>query len=126
MTIGELKKLIAAIYPIYDNKEVSDVFFIPDGDNMKPVDLEVLGNVCTVDGSLCKIYVKPVFKTEESTPAPKPLSIISPNRWIYWGRDSAYNKYYRCSCCQSEIMMDEMCDGLMPDKCERCGAKMSR
>lgn len=45
-------------------------------------------------------------------------------RWIQWGRDSAYNKYYRCSCCQHEIMLDDMCDPELPSSCEHCGAKM--
>lgn len=47
-------------------------------------------------------------------------------RWIQWGRDSAYNKYYRCSCCQHEIMLDDMCDPELPGFCEHCGAQMNK
>ncbi len=59
------------------------------------------------------------IKEQEITPAPK-----TRYRWIQWGRDSAYNKYYRCSCCNHEIMLDDMCDQELPNSCEHCGAKM--
>lgn len=59
-------------------------------------------------------------KEQEVTPVPK-----TRYRWIQWGRDSAYNKYYRCSCCQHEIMLDDMCDPELPNSCEHCGAKMT-
>lgn len=58
-------------------------------------------------------------KEQKVTPAPK-----TRYRWIQWGRDSAYNKYYRCSCCQHEIMLDDMCDPELPSSCEHCGAQM--
>lgn len=59
-------------------------------------------------------------KEQKVTPAPK-----TRYRWIPWGRDSAYNKYYRCSNCQHEIMLDDMCDPELPSSCEHCGAKMT-
>ena len=59
------------------------------------------------------------IKEQKITPAPK-----TRYRWLQWGRDSAYNKYYRCSCCQHEIMLDDMCDTELPTICEHCGAKM--
>ena len=58
-------------------------------------------------------------KEQKVTPTPK-----TRYRWIQWGRDSAYNKYYRCSCCQHEIMLDDMCDPELPSSCEHCGAQM--
>ena len=59
-------------------------------------------------------------KEKKVTQAPK-----TRYRWIQWGRDSAYNRYYRCSCCQHEIMLDDMCDPELPSSCESCGAKMT-
>ena len=58
-------------------------------------------------------------KEQNVTPAPK-----TRYRWISWGRDSAYNRYYRCSCCNHEIMLDDMCDPELPSSCEHCGAHM--
>ena len=60
-------------------------------------------------------------KEQNITPAPK-----TRYRWIQWGRDSAYNKYYRCSCCQHEIMLDDMCNPELPSSCEHCGAHMNK
>jgi hypothetical protein len=60
-------------------------------------------------------------KEQQVTPMPK-----TRYRWIQWGRDSAYNKYYRCSCCQHEIMIDDMCDSKLPSFCESCGAQMNK
>lgn len=58
-------------------------------------------------------------KEQKVTPTPK-----TRYRWISWGRDSAYNRYYRCSCCQHEIMLDDLCDPELPSSCEHCGAHM--
>lgn len=58
---------------------------------------------------------------QKVTPAPK-----TRYRWIQWGRDSAYNKYYRCSCCNHEIMLDDMCDPSLPETCEHCGAHINK
>ena len=58
-------------------------------------------------------------KEQKVTPAPK-----TRYRWLQWGRDSAYNRYYRCSNCQHEIMLDDMCDPKLPSSCEYCGATM--
>ena len=74
----------------------------------------------TIDSHAYLNNVAADAKEQKVTPAPK-----TRYRWIQWGRDSAYNKYYHCSNCQHEIMLDEMCDPELPSSCEHCGAKMS-
>ena len=64
------------------------------------------------------------YNTEAKADVKTPIPNMK-YRWISWGRDSAYNKYYRCSCCNHEIMLDDMCDPELPKTCEHCGAKMT-
>lgn len=73
----------------------------------------------TIDSHAYLNKVATDIKEQEITPVPRKRY-----RWLQWGRDSAYNKYYRCSCCQHEIMLDDMCDPELPSSCEHCGAKM--
>lgn len=51
-----------------------------------------------------------------------------PAYWISYGRDEKYNRYYKCSRCMHEIVIDtefERYVGL-PDTCEVCGATMRK
>lgn len=51
-----------------------------------------------------------------------------PAYWISYGRDEKYNRYYKCSRCMHEIVIDtefERYVGL-PDTCEVCRAKMQK
>lgn len=45
-------------------------------------------------------------------------------KWIPYGRDSAYNTYYRCSCCGHEIMIEAECERILPKICEICESKI--
>ena len=48
---------------------------------------------------------------------------FKPNiKWIPYGRDSAYNRYFRCSCCGHEIMVEAECEIVLPKVCEKCGS----
>ena len=51
-----------------------------------------------------------------------------PAHWLSCGRDEKYNRYYKCSRCMHEIVIDtefERYVGL-PDTCEVCGATMRK
>lgn len=51
-----------------------------------------------------------------------------PAHWLSYGRDEKYNRYYKCSRCMHEIVVEtefERYVGL-PDTCEVCGAKMQK
>lgn len=48
-------------------------------------------------------------------------------KWNSWGRDTAYNKFYRCSYCGCEISIDNESrelDDTLPKYCMNCGAEM--
>lgn len=45
-------------------------------------------------------------------------------RWISYGRDTAYNRFYRCSVCDKEIVWYDECDEQLYGYCPNCGAKM--
>lgn len=52
---------------------------------------------------------------------------VKRGKWDSWGRDTAYNKFYRCSCCNYEISMDvesRELDDTLPKYCMNCGAEM--
>jgi hypothetical protein len=52
---------------------------------------------------------------------------VKHGKWNSWGRDTAYNKFYRCSCCNYEISMDvesREFDDSLPKYCLNCGARM--
>jgi hypothetical protein len=52
---------------------------------------------------------------------------VKHGKWNSWGRDTAYNKFYRCSCCNYEISMDvesREFDDSLPKYCPNCGARM--
>lgn len=61
-----------------------------------------------------------------------PVADVQPVRhgkWDSWGRDTAYNKFYRCSCCNYEISMDvesRELDDSLPKYCLNCGARMGQ
>lgn len=73
----------------------------------------------TIDSHAYMNKVAADIKEQEITPVPRKRY-----RWIQWGRDIAYNKYYRCSNCQHEIVFNDVCDCKLPGSCEHCGAKM--
>lgn len=61
---------------------------------------------------------KPTVETFDNKPA----------YWISYERDEKYNRYYKCSRCMHEIVIDtefERYVGL-PDTCEVCGATMRK
>ena len=51
--------------------------------------------------------------------------------WIYshstlqpWGRDNAYDRYYRCIRCGKEVMIDSECERVLPHRCPCCNSLM--
>lgn len=55
-------------------------------------------------------------------------STNTPAYWISYGRDEKYNRYYKCSRCMHEIVIDTEVERYvgLPDTCEVCGATMRK
>lgn len=74
---------------------------------------------------------KALFKAKEAVTSQVcnliDLQPVRHGKWDSWGRDTAYNKFYRCSCCNYEISMDvesRELDDSLPKYCLNCGARM--